>query len=75
MSQLAKEIKTELALTDENYPLTILASGAVIIEVPATVSTFTARNLMQGLNTARWQARRTPRSLRQIEVTYRKVAK
>lgn len=72
-NQLAEEIRTELALTNDNFPLTVLDSSAVVIEVPESFGTFSARNLMQGLNTARWQARRTPRNLYWIEVTYRKA--
>lgn len=74
-NQLADEIRADLAETGDDFPLTIANDGnTVIIEVPETVSTFSARNIMQGFNTARFRAQRVDRSMRRIEVKYRSPA-
>jgi hypothetical protein len=73
---LAAEIKAELDAGGANYPLTITNDGkTVIIEVPESETTFTARLVMQGFNTTRFRAQRVDRSLRRIEVKYRNVQK
>lgn len=72
MNQLAQEIKDELESCGDDYPLTI-TNNTVIIEIPETESTFHARLVMQGFNTEKFRAQRVDRSLRRVEVKYRKV--
>lgn len=69
---LAAEVQTELEACGDDYPLTIVNSNLVIIEIPETENTFHARLVMQGFNTEKFRAQRVDRSLRRVEVKYRK---